>query len=249
MYSFIAKVLLKIRLINEKTYQEYLNTIQYLQNPICRIRKGSYENYKTQTKGHVIITFPLALIYLVILCVKWVFDIDILSDYASQIINLYQNWKILFYAIFLGPIIEEMIFRLPLSLNKRDIFISIIACVLFIPIHYGIFETYNFSLYIALISIALFFLTTCITPALLKYLRRDTIYPSYFWTMNLLFAGLHLLSYQWQSNILFILFSTILFITYIHISLMFSLVRIDAGLKYAIWTHMGVNFFALLINW
>jgi|GEM_PF-3586366 len=157
----------------------------------------------------------------------WITDIPLKSTDNVPIIV-----KIIAFGLFI-PIIEEIIFRLPLKINPNNI-LTTLMLLLVSTFIYSINDNNFFYLFaLELIILGLFLYSE---TKIIDYFKRN--YLLYSHSINLTFALLHVFFYLTEFEILFI---TPLFLFHIVFSYCLYYLRVGYGLKYSILFHIMHN--------
>lgn len=168
------------------------------------------------------------------------------NDETSAILNS------LFFSVFLGPLLEEVIFRLWIVYNK--ITVSISATYLLLWLSGALFRVYWFK---TLTSILLFALIFCLTFTVLFFLLKKYENQKIinFWQKNqkafiiiscILFAAIHIGNYTGNNNS--IGYYLITFAPQIFFGLILCYIRIRIGFGASVVTHSINNFIPLILS-
>lgn len=150
--------------------------------------------------------------------------------------NLLLNFAI---AVFVAPVVEELMFRLPLLPNKKYCLISI-CFIFFGVIRAYISETNNHEKFI-------YFLSWLIVILLYYYLSETFQFEKSYYVgvfsiiSSIFFAYAHIYNFKLNSNENVVLTLLPIFI----LGILLSYVRIKAGIGWSIFTHCLINFFPM----
>lgn len=160
--------------------------------------------------------------------------INVLGVEANQIPLPYLKRIIL--GLFIAPIFEELLFRLNLVINKKNLIGFLITC-LFLAIFF-FFKGSNLKL-ILFISILLIFLIILIYFTQYKLIIISN-YRFIFYSTAILFGLLHIFNYSGitTSNIVW---TPLLVIPQIIMGLLLGYLRVTYGFIYAVICHSLIN--------
>lgn len=172
------------------------------------------------------IWFYLLTFFNIFLNLSIILLLDSESGKMDELITNYSFFEqIIFFGIF-GPIIEEFIFRFPLTKNRSYIdyiFLLTIPLTLFIFISSLNIKGLN-NFYLLLIYLFFYFIfRKDIKSYIINNYFKYFIFK--FYALNLLFAFIHIENYSERSFIVIII---LIFLTFIS-SLLFSFVRTSIG--------------------
>jgi membrane protease YdiL (CAAX protease family) len=155
-------------------------------------------------------------------------------------IDLSFQEKIL-HGILLAPIVEELLFRLILVFNKKNL--TILIFTTFIMLGFFIIKE-------NILKMAIFFLLILTFVFIYKYINQCRsyfimYYKLFFFLIAGLFAFLHFFNFIGisVSNLIFL---PILVIPQFILGLLLGYIRISYGLIYSIFFHMLINCFVLV---
>lgn len=196
-------------------------------------------NYISAEKYKLVSFFKetLTLLFFILL-VKMVFSIIqviVLNPHKLPIIDKKSLLEIIFYSLILGPIIEELAFRLPLIFNKRNFCIS--SFFLTYSITALIFKNYYLGIVLGLIIFIFFQLlfNELKLNLLRKWFTRN--YKIIFYIYIILFGYMHLFSYDISLGETWI-YSPLICFPHIISGFIYSYMRI----KYNIWASILLHF-------
>lgn len=153
-----------------------------------------------------------------------------IPDKANSNTNILVN--LIAYGIFI-PLIEEIIFRLPLKIYPNNI-ITTLLILLVSTFLYSIHD--NNYLYLFMIVLLVFGIFLYSEEKTIDFLKRN--YLIYAHLISLIFAILHVYFYIAEFEILFII---PLFLFHIVFSYCLYYLRVGYGLKYSILLHVMHN--------
>ncbi|WP_376779145.1 CPBP family glutamic-type intramembrane protease [Chryseobacterium flavum] len=157
-----------------------------------------------------------------------------------------------FFSVILGPVLEEILFRLWLVYNKINISITIVCFLLWINgLVFNIywFDNYKFTTYFILTFIVLFI---CSLYLFKKYEKVKTFN---FWNKNqktfiiiscMLFGAAHIGNYTGNNNSIEYYFIT--FAPQISFGFILCYMRIRIGFGASLTTHSLNNFIPLILS-
>lgn len=196
----------------------------------------------------ILLTFLLGLVYTLITALVNTSFEDL---YPNQFDHNLESFKkrVRFPALWmivLGPIYEEVAFRLGLSFKKRHLIVSILLILFFVTggslIYSGSVMQYllNPGIRLFILLILFFICNKYITQNHIDLLKdRHSGFIVYM--LALIFAVLHLSNYfpfEWRDSLFYLVIIAIIFIR----AMALSYVRIKYGLVYAMLFHMVNNF-------
>jgi hypothetical protein len=159
---------------------------------------------------------------------------------THKAINLSLKEKIL-YGILLSPIIEEILFRLILVFNKRNIFILILAAL-------GLLV--NFATKGAIVKTVLFVLLIVCLIIVYKYEDKcksyfQTNFKMFFFLIAGLFAFLHFFNFL-DISLYDFFYLPLFVIPQFILGIILGYIRITYGFKYSVFFHAMVNCFIII---
>jgi hypothetical protein len=162
--------------------------------------------------------------------------IDALQNNASA------NRSFFFFLVF-APIVEEIIFRLPLKIKKLNLFISLAVAFLFFYYLSAIssMATLKFFLIFIPYLICLGFLIFFVVKTSFLENFKEKYYIFYFYGLSVIFGLLHLTNFIEDVPNKLILFSPIFTFFQIISGVFLSYTRIKYGLIWSIALHMIIN--------
>ncbi|HQG72456.1 MAG: CPBP family glutamic-type intramembrane protease [Tenuifilum sp.] len=185
--------------------------------------------------------FTLLFSYYLILLPVGVFIkiINSIFNITQKQVNLELFPKIVL-ALFIVPIIEELLFRLILIINKRNLIIF--SSITLILSTYNLLKSnYYFSIILFTLSIlAVLFLSRSfeIRSIITKY------YSIYFYAIAIIFGLMHFKNYNGIDGFLYLWIPFLVF-PQILMGAFFGYIRIKFGIIYSIIFHMIINLFAI----
>lgn len=240
-YRLYKDTLLKIGFIKAKEVDYMDETISYLLDP-RKMLKPDFQHKQPKSLSIQIPIFmllfgPIAFLFLLFKNII----VYIEGDEVDMLVNN-GSYTLLIYAIFGAPVVEELIHRAPLRLNYFNIFLALSGSLLFIP--FALFISplkFNGYRFLIVFTIQLLFFLFMLV---LKKQKSDTFskhYYIYFYIMAFYFAYLHINNFEVTTKLTWVMGSIAIFIEIFLGALMLSFIRLKYGLKYAIFTHMGMN--------
>ena len=177
-------------------------------------------------------------------------SLHIFNKHAYEIINKYGYTNTLFYIIIIGPLIEELIFRLPLSFTRRSVIISS-STIVYVILHSIVNLYFDDSPIYGNLPLISFIITYVLldnsnkTTKLIEKLKFSystlIIYSS-----SILFALVHLTnldSYSFNELPIYI----IAILSYTSMGLIFSFVRIHISFFASALLHSLWNGFVFMM--
>ena len=179
----------------------------------------SWKNFIMTINGSAILLIPIALLF------KFSLALNEADTYSLSSKLFKPDFGQLFYVVLLGPIIEEITYRLPLNNDRKTLSIAFAASIISV-----ITITYlrNYFPYHLLLT-PLFFLAVYSLKPKSQYL---------FWGSNSLFCLLHIPTYY---DIFGIVSLVLLVLMLGYFSLILSFIRLKFGLRYAVLLHILQN--------
>jgi hypothetical protein len=209
------------------------NFLIFIRNPVYNesYKRFNIKNFLSLLFIYIVFMIPLGLVF------YFLFKVLNLEHKA---IHLNFQEKLL-YGILLAPIIEELLFRLLLVFNKKNLVILIIttfALLVYFIIGENILKT------------VLFLLLGVILMIVFKYHDQCKVYfirnfKLSFFLIAVIFAFLHFFNFLGVSPSNF-LFLPLFIIPQVILGLILGYIRITYGLVYSIFFHVLVNSFVLI---
>jgi hypothetical protein len=227
-----------------------MTDFSFFKNPNFSI--NSYSNFSEKVL-HFIISALFAMMFAVvgIIIIKVVdvilnlyFQVSVLEAISKKNNKRFSEQEFVFdcfYIIFLGPLIEEIIFRLPLNLKKWNVAIAMVM-VCFITIGDKVFNMSFYSLgswtkILAVVFVLLGF-------NFLKQQHIDRIkknYRIYFYILVLSFGGMHIFNFYFLLPKYLVVFSPIFILPQLILGLFTSYIRIKDGFFWGLLLHICFN--------
>lgn len=158
----------------------------------------------------------------------------------------------LYYALsvlIIGPVVEELGFRLLLVPKRFNIAISFSILLYFLSSFIFHFNLYEVDLYLIIPLVAFFiFLLITIRPATIKHLNSFIIkhFKIIFYISTILFTYVHLTNFWIEKG--HIIWLPLIFLPYLMLGLVFGYIRVIFGIKYSIISHFTYNTFIFLLS-
>ncbi|MCL7755113.1 hypothetical protein [Polaribacter sp. Z022] len=202
----------------------------FLKNPFCK--KKSYQN---KFIFLLTITFINIIINSIVLLLLDSNNIE--SDNVISKLNIIEQF------IFIGilfPIVEELIFRYPLKLSRNNI-----DMIFYLTIPISIILLFSSNL----ITLVILILTFILLYISFKEKIKDNINKTptnifVFYGLAFLFSICHINNYSSDPIHYIIIFFVLAFIS----GILFSVIRMLIGFKYAVWSHIIYNSFFIILN-
>jgi len=205
-----------------------MRNIRKLLNPFI------YQNvFKSKTKWFLIITLLNITVNITIyLLTEQFFNID-KNENIEALFSLNLISQLLLIGL-LYPIVEEFLFRYPILLGRNKI-----AVIFFLTIPFTVLIVSKFSslgIFTCIIIYLIFFLNS---NKVNKYISKRLVkYKQYtFWVLTVLFSICHIYNFSNDTIEVIVIFTCLTFFS----SILFGLIRIHIGFKYAIFSHMIYN--------
>ena len=228
-----------------------MNTLSQI---ISFLKYPNNENQKKSQKEKLILFSKLTLFHFAgvfVLIILLAILISVLNSYGIKIENktntdnlfsTYGKYSLLIAAV-IAPIIEECVFRLPLSFSKRDIILSFF--ILTSVIGYKIMGNNMYLICLVIsFSLILYGISQVSQDKLDKFKKRKGIIVFYIYTIS--FVLVHLTNFiDFQLNLLPVYILLMTPVILLSVNLAFCRMRIGFG--YAILLHCLVNASTILI--
>jgi Type II CAAX prenyl endopeptidase Rce1-like len=193
-----------------------IEIVNYLKNPVLNGNNTAIKEKVRDVFTTFIIYLLFALVSYLILTLIDKFIIEYFYNYSvlkqlklhSQKINdLYGSYTFL-VVVMLGPFLEEIIFRLPLKLEKLGIGLSIaLLTYRYSGGHFLNFDLYNFNSYIRVaVTICLVVTTTILFPNGWIKIIKERHFKYFFYTSAFAFALIHITNLAPYKNQLFLFY-------------------------------------------
>lgn len=188
------------------------------------------------SKPSIVGILKISLVYAVILLIATPFILFIQKKIGSQTISIEKSMSFLYFVI-IGPVAEEILFRLPLRLSKQNynlLFVTLLAYLTFLMVNTKIILFVLFLFYFLCLIFIRFFLKKDIHTLYLKYFRYI------YWLSILSFGFLHLNNHPavWYYMILF---APILCLPQLVLGSIAGYLRMRYGFIYSVMFHMANN--------
>ena len=157
--------------------------------------------------------------------------------------NIIEKLSIIEQFFLIGilfPIVEELIFRYPLKLNTENIDIIFL---LTIPVSIILLFSSNLLL-LGILTLISALLYISFRKQIKKHLIKEAANVFIFYGLAFLFSLCHIDNYSSDSSFTIIIFIILAFIS----AVLFSIIRMLIGFKYAIWSHVIYNCFFITLN-
>lgn len=155
-----------------------------------------------------------------------------------------------FFILFLGPFMEELIFRLPLRISKLNISVSLsFLAIYFIGDKIVDINIYSINTWIKLIPIGFVFFLIYFFSFYQKLKEMFTkYYAIYFYALSVAFGLIHSLNFYKIIPINLIVFFPFFMITLILLGVFLNYIRIRLGFIWGVFAHSFFNFLILLFT-
>lgn len=187
----------------------------------------------------------LFLFYFIILI-----PISLLSKLSLKLLNLQESefdlgiLKLVFAGLILAPFIEEMIFRLILKPNLKNIFW--LCCFTSIMMVFFLMK-FNLVYFVIFLSFSLLSFLLFFNKVLLKKVQIFTIrHFNYIFYFNCISFGYYHISNYSIINFKLILFSPLIVLPQVFGGFFLGFIRIRFGIIYSILFHSLINIFPIL---
>ena len=172
----------------------------------------------------------------------------------SGFVNGLPAWKILLYAVLVGPLVEELAFRLPLKLERYSLaygiaFLCIFVFTMFFQSNYELPNwLFDYVDWRGLLSYA--FVSTTIAAVLLLSLKLANLgslvkgalakhYGLWFYTFLVLFGAIHIFNFEGLADFWFV--APLLVLPQLSLSFFIAFVRVRMGFNWAYLAHFLNN--------
>jgi hypothetical protein len=216
-------------------------------------------DYKSKIKG-TLLTFIIYLaaaiavfIFLNLvdtLVIKYFFDHSILEQLKLSNKNInkeFGRYSFLIIVLF-GPLYEEVIFRLPLKLEKVGIGISVgLIFYRLLVKHIFIFEFADPYAYVKVVMalIVTLLIAKFLPIVWLTYLKKNYFY--FFYLIAIIFALVHVGNFDYYNNSV-LLFYPLFTLPQFLMALLIGYTRIEFGFFYGVALHSLINLPSFLLN-
>jgi len=189
----------------------------------------------------VLVYFMSLFIFMVVRILFYVIDYDIAKEiFANQKATIFTGSIInnIFYILLIAPVIEEIIFRLPLNLNKVNLYIGF-SIYYFLRMGGEFYEgnLNNYYLYIKILGVMALWLF--IYKIKLSFLKAH--YFFYFYLMVALFAAIHIVNFIDFLPEKYCIFIPLLVLPQFIMGIIAGFVRIKLGFLWSIALHICIN--------
>lgn len=181
----------------------------------------------------------LALIIIGLFNKFFVDPLALLMGITPDLINFSDiSQSQLWSALLLAPIIEELVFRNHLKLDKKQFYTAAL-----IPL--AVSMVFNLSSWVIIISIIVGILILVFSNKLISFLREDIWYKILFVVTALMFSFMHFPAIE-NDN----LYSRVLIVllAFFPLACLLGFIRIKVGLAAAMVAHSMANLLTMLLN-
>lgn len=189
-------------------------------------RKPFFKDLLLLLVGYFILVIPIGVM---LLALSRIFDISI----KTMDVPYYQR---VFYGLILGPIVEEIFFRLMYVFKKKNIFIvlftSLGLAILFL-IKSEPAKSYIFFLLCLTFSLCLLFFDRVSRVI-------NSHFKVFFYGMAIVFAFLHVFNFEGINSMRYLL-TVFIIIPQFVLGILLGYIRLSYGFIYAVGFHMAVN--------
>ncbi len=180
------------------------------------------------------------------------------SHQMSGFVNNLPAWKVIVYAVLIGPLVEELVFRLPLKISKGSLAYGLAFLGIFL---FNIFFLANYDLPVWLFdyadwrgilsyglvasAIALVFLAFFQIKGVFQSVQTllNKYYRVWFYLFLVAFGLVHILNFSELSTIWFI--APLLVLPQLSTSLFLGFIRLKMGFQWSYIAHLVNNGFAI----
>lgn len=217
------------------------NIYNYIKNPT---EPNNFDKFSLKKHFKII-----ALVYLLIIPLSFPIIILRVLDLLPKntIKETADSVGIILYIIILGPIIEELIFRLNLKLSKINTAICSVTIIILL-IRLLLYPDISKLFYLSVLpTSAIFYLILYYSKSLYAFLKKlwTQKYKYIFHLSVIVFGVMHLFNYQnifWWMYLLFPLFVA----PYIYLGYILAYTRNKYGFMYALLVHFSINFISAI---
>ncbi len=223
--------------------------LAYFKNPVYQATESS--TFRTSLK----VLFSVFLYTNLFLFVSYLFvtalDFILKSEYNFSFLRLIDklqatnsNWYDFLYILIAAPILEEIMFRLPLKFNRINVFVALLTFYFFFYLRYA--DLYA-SFWGSQLIITIFFIAIC--WIVVFYVCKNSFYKTIstryfgflFYILAITFGLLHITNFIEfvPKNLLF--FSPIFTLHQVIMGLFLGYIRVKKGLIWSIALHVCYN--------
>ena len=167
------------------------------------------------------------------------------SFYDSVIIQQNKNFGNypIYYIIILAPIVEEIIFRLPLTLKKKHLIFSLISCAFYLFFNKllsgkGFSEINNFVvIFLLILALLIYFL---LKEKEFDFVRKS-FYPLFFYSICTIFGLMHLFNFCKVVPVNLILIAPLFVIPQLILGYFSGYLRLKNGFFWGLLLHIIFN--------
>lgn len=233
---------------------------RFIKNP-CEFVLNSEGNKKSFWKESPVLFLKVLLVLFLMSFAHLVISIiispssalDSNNNFLDNLNSFVSNTPLAYlWMILLGPIYEEISFRMGLNFKKNSFIISFLLIIFFLSggtlFFNSIDVSYINNLVIRIIPLTIlyFLVNKYITQSHMVFLKRR-YYNIIIWTFAIIFSVLHLSNYS-PYEVSQIPFYILIVFAFFYISMTLSYIRIRHGLIYSIIFHCGWNLLQVIAN-
>lgn len=229
-----------------------LNFFLFLKNPAIVERENIYKNK--------VIIFLLCFIFMFFLIVIvsigskiifYVVDFELtkqITEYQKNKLFKYGLWENVSYILIFGPVIEEIIFRLPLKVKKNNIAVSVTFAIM-ILFFGGLFSIsiYSVKTYVKFIGLFFCLVTLYLTKQDFIDKLRPQFYSVYFYLFAVLFATIHIGNFEKAVPLEYLWFVPLLILPQFIMGIFFGYIRLKNGFLWGVLMHSLTNLPAVVL--
>ena len=154
----------------------------------------------------------------------------------------------IFYILLLGPVIEEVIFRLPLKPSKINLIVSLsFLCMLFMGGHISNIFYFNFNFLYKFLSIFFVIVFVIFLNQSFLYKIENKWYGLYFYFLCSTFALIHIENFYHVLPINFIYLSPLFVVPQFLLGCFAGYIRVKNGVLWSVFLHVLFNIPTTLI--
>ena len=202
--------------------------IKFLKNPF------HYNNrFKKNIKFFLFITISNILINFISLVL-----LNINDDELNELFNNFSVFEQFLIIGFLFPIIEEILFRYPLQIGLKNLYI-----IFFITLPICFLLIFGISIFGIIFLIVIIFLF-CYFRSKITISLQKKYFKHIFYGLSLAFSFSHLNNFSSDPLFVKLFMVSLVFVS----SLFFGSIRLLIGFKYSIYSHILYNCFFISLN-
>lgn len=217
----------------------------YLKHPVVDIRSNKGKE-KSLQDCFILFAFMFSIIIFVITPMMSLIGVEDMEHAMELVEEKLSPWSLILLTVFVGPIIEELIFRLPLKYRY------LVYAYDFLLINFlGFYIANQFGPAVIRMAVPLFLVISVFWILWRKKnIDIDSVsnfnrhFPFYFYAMAVFFAFFHITNFSLDPDMWWA--TPILVLPQFVLGLLLGYVRLKYGLTYAIFVHALNNFIPVM---